>query len=92
MLVAIFAGGEIIVLLMMLCLIPIALAAFAFWVWMLVDCATKEPSQGNDKLIWMLVIIFHALAGGADLFLRAPPGTEKVIRCVKPGLSQPTQT
>ena len=25
-----------------------------FWVWMLVDCATKEPDEGNSKLVWTL--------------------------------------
>lgn len=27
-----------------------------FWIWMLIDCATKEPSEGNDKIIWILVV------------------------------------
>ena len=34
------------------------LAAFALWIWMLVDCLTKEPSEGNDKIVWVLVIVF----------------------------------
>ena len=33
------------------------------WVWMLIDCATREPSDGNDKIIWMLVILFTHLLG-----------------------------
>ena len=41
-----------------------------FWIWMIVDCATKENSDGNDKLIWILVIV---LAGwiGALIYLLA---------------------
>jgi hypothetical protein len=35
---------------------------------MLIDCATKEPSTGNDKVVWILVI---ALTGwiGALIYL-----------------------
>ena len=29
----------------------------AFWIWMIVDCATREPDVGNDKLIWILVVV-----------------------------------
>ena len=28
-----------------------------FWICMIVECATKEPSEGNDKLIWILIIL-----------------------------------
>ena len=49
------------------------LAALAFWVWMLIDCLTKEPSEGNDKLIWALVIIFLQAPGAVIYyFVRRP--------------------
>ena len=32
------------------------IAGTALWVWMLVDCAVHEPSEGNDKIVWILVI------------------------------------
>ncbi len=39
-----------------------------FWIWMLVDCAINEPSEGNDKIIWILIILFtHVI--GALLYL-----------------------
>src|ERR1043166_3822435 len=44
-----------------------------FWIWMLVDCATKETSQGNDKLIWILIILFtHLLGAALYFFVRRP--------------------
>ena len=44
-----------------------------FWVWMLVDCATKEPDEGNSKLVWTLIIIFTHLIGAAlYFFVRRP--------------------
>jgi len=35
----------------------ISMALFGFWVLMLVDCLKNEPSEGNDKIVWLLVII-----------------------------------
>ena len=44
-----------------------------FWIWMLVDCATKEPSEGNDKLVWILVIALTHLIGALIYFLVRRP-------------------
>jgi hypothetical protein len=29
----------------------------AFWIWALVDCATKETNEGNTKLVWVGIIL-----------------------------------
>ena len=39
-----------------------------FWVWMIIDCATNEPNEGNDKLIWLLIIIFVNFLGALIYF------------------------
>jgi hypothetical protein len=48
----------------------LGIGAIILWIWMLVECATKERTEGNDKLIWILVIV---LAGwiGALIYLLA---------------------
>jgi hypothetical protein len=46
-----------------LLLIIIIILPFIFWIWSIVDCATKEPSDGNDKLIWILVILLGGWIG-----------------------------
>jgi hypothetical protein len=43
---------------------------FAFPIWMVVDCVTKESSQGNDKIVWLLVIILLPLGSLIYFFLR----------------------
>ena len=48
--------------------IELGLLGTAFWVWMLIDCALNEPTAGNDKLIWVLVILFAQVLG-AILYL-----------------------
>jgi hypothetical protein len=51
----------------------VVLGLLAFWIWMLVDCLTKEPDTGNTKIIWVLVIIFaHWLGALIYLIARRP--------------------
>ena len=38
----------------------------AFWIWMLVDCATKENS--SNKLLWILVVAIGGILGAAVYF------------------------
>jgi hypothetical protein len=47
-----------------------SLLLISFWIWMLIDCITKESDQGNDKVTWVIVI---ALLGwiGALIYLLA---------------------
>lgn len=60
-------------LFLLLPLMGLALLAFVFWVWMLVDCVTKEASTGNDKLIWVLLLIFTHLLGAVLYFIVRRP-------------------
>jgi len=41
----------------------VLLAGFAFWIWMIIDCATNEPSAGNDKVVWIIIIVFAQIVG-----------------------------
>jgi len=50
-----------------------SIAGMAFWIWMLVDCLTKVRSDGNDKLIWTLVIIFGNWIGALIYFFVQRP-------------------
>ena len=66
---SVFMLGPVLVLLFIL----LGLLAFIFWLWMLVECASKEPSHGNEKIIWMLVIIFlNGLGATLYFFIRRP--------------------
>ena len=41
----------------------IGLGALAFWIWMLVDCIKHESNEGNDRIVWVIVIIATKLVG-----------------------------
>ena len=43
------------------------------WLWILVECATKESSQGNEKTAWVLIILFtHVIGAALYFFVRRP--------------------
>ena len=45
--------------------VTLALAVVVFWIWMLIDCLTRESKEGQDRLVWALVIVFTKLVGAA---------------------------
>jgi hypothetical protein len=55
--------------------IPLLIAFLCFWVWMLVDCL---KSDREDKLIWILVIIFTNIIGAILYFFMARGKAVKV--------------
>ena len=67
------SSGLGILALLSLVFLGIGILGTAFWIWMLAECATKERSEGNDKVVWTLIIIFTHLIGAAlYFFLRRP--------------------
>ena len=51
----------------------VGLVGTAFWLWMIIECATKEPDEGNEKLVWIIILIFtHLLGAILYLVIRRP--------------------
>ena len=51
----------------------IGIGGTVLWIWMLIDCATNEPSEGSDKVVWILIILFtHVLGALVYLLARRP--------------------
>ena len=62
-------------------IVGIGILGTSFWVWMLIDCTKNEPSEGNDKLIWVIIIVFtHLLGAAIYYFTRRPTRIEEVVR------------
>ncbi|HTI98328.1 MAG TPA: PLD nuclease N-terminal domain-containing protein [Dongiaceae bacterium] len=57
----------------------LVVAGMIFWIWMLVDCVTKEPSQGNDKIVWLLVILLTNWLGALIYFFVRRPERRKLF-------------
>jgi len=48
------------------------------WLRSLIDCLMNEPSEGNDKIVWLLIIIFLSLLGALlYLTVRRPTRIKK---------------
>lgn len=56
------------VLLLAVPVLAIGFCAVAFWIWMLVDCIKHESSEGNDKIVWVIVIVATKLIGAIVYF------------------------
>jgi hypothetical protein len=56
----------------------IAIAASIFWLWMLIDALTNEPTT-NEKILWFLVIFFlHFIGALVYFFVRRSERTTAV--------------
>jgi hypothetical protein len=71
-------GGEIVLILMLLFLVPLGLAAFAFWIWMLIDAIKNQRLTDGQKIAWVLVILFLHFLGALIYFLAGRSRTTSV--------------
>ncbi|MDR3459400.1 MAG: PLDc N-terminal domain-containing protein [Verrucomicrobiae bacterium] len=73
MMAMLLGGGEIIVLLMVMCLIPLGIATFVFWICMLVSAIQNKGLAEGEKIAWVLVIaLLHVLGAIIYFFVRRP--------------------
>jgi len=64
---------NIVALFMFLVFLVLGVGGTILWIWMIVDCATKEKSEGNDKIIWILIIVLtHWIGALIYLLVRRP--------------------
>ena len=64
---------NIFALLMFLVFLVVGVGGTIFWIWMIVDCATQEKSEGNEALTWILIIaLTHCIGALIYLLVRRP--------------------
>ena len=56
-------GFGIFMALFWLFFIAVAIGGFVLWIVMLIDAVKREYPHENDKLLWVLVIVFAGLIG-----------------------------
>jgi len=54
----------------------LTVAAFVFWIWMLIHAIGNQGLSGTERIIWVLVVIFlHFLGALLYFFLGRPKAT-----------------
>ena len=67
-------GGEIIlVLAAVLVVLPILLALFAFWIWMLISAIQNKGLTESEKIAWVLVVALLHFLGALIYFFVGHP-------------------
>jgi hypothetical protein len=61
MLASLFGG--LIGILFMLVFLAIGIAVLVFWIMMLVDCIKNPNLSSNERIVWVLVIVFASWLG-----------------------------
>jgi len=60
-------------LLTILFMLTFGFGAFVLWIWTLLDCIKNEPSEGNDKVVWVVVIaVMNWIGALIYLIVRRP--------------------
>ena len=65
--------GLIFLPLLLLFLIPVALAVFAFWIWMLIHAAQNKGLSEGEKVAWVLIIVLVHFLGALIYFVVGRP-------------------
>jgi hypothetical protein len=56
----------------------ITLALTAFWIWMIIEAATKEPAEEPNKIVWVLIVVLlHWVGAAIYFFVRRPERIRK---------------
>ena len=42
---------------------------FAFWIWMIIDCATRKFKNKFEKIVWLLIVILVNWIGALIYFI-----------------------
>jgi hypothetical protein len=49
------------------------LVCSAFMIWMVIECATKEPREGHERLVWIIITVFLPYVGALIYYLVRRP-------------------
>lgn len=77
-------------LLLILVWFAVVAGMFVLWIWTLIDCIKNEPTEGNERIVWVVVIAAaHWIGALIYLTMRRPKRKAMLAReLVKPQITQ----
>lgn len=60
-------------LVLMLVFLPVSLALFGFWLWMLIHAIQNRGLNDSERILWVIVIVFVNLIGALIYFFVGRP-------------------
>lgn len=60
-------------LLVIIAVSGIGVVGAVVWIWALIDCISKEPKEGNDRIVWVIVIALTGCVGALIYLLWRRP-------------------
>lgn len=81
------SGGELVLIISMILLIPLALASFAFWIWMLVHAIQNKGLTDGEKVGWVLAIALVHFLGALLYFFIGRPKEKQTIAPRSPAIA-----
>ena len=64
----------------MLLVIVISALLFAFWIWMIIDCAKRNFRKDTEKVVWILVIVLLSVLGAAIYYFAVKINDKKLAK------------
>ena len=62
-LLSLFAGFVLFIWVIGIVMLLTGLAAFVFWIMMIIDVAKRKFKKPNDKIVWVLVVVLAGVIG-----------------------------
>jgi hypothetical protein len=72
-------GSGIFLILVMVLIVPLALAATVFWIWMLVEAIQNKGLSDGEKVGWVLAIVFFHVLGSLLYFFIGHPKRKAAV-------------
>jgi len=47
----------------------VGIILFAFWIWMIVDCAKRKFKNNVEKIVWLIVVVLLGWVGALVYFI-----------------------
>jgi hypothetical protein len=66
-------GGIIVLLMILLVALPVLVALFIFWIWMLISAVQNKGLSEGEKIAWVLILVFVHLLGALLYFFIGHP-------------------